>query len=92
MPPQSTSTVTSPAPPPQHRSSTSLIVIAIVFLLAILVGGYFVWVTEAWRDFVPSSAQEPVPPQQTETSDIEADLQSVEFGSQGEIEDLEAQI
>lgn len=69
--------------------------IVLLILAALGAGAYFVWGSELWRMWMPQ-ASEPAAlqpaPQQTETSDLEAELQSIEFGSDAEIESLEAQL
>ena len=81
----------APAPAPK-RSNTLLILMSIALVLALAVLGYLVWMTGVWKSLMQTQPQEEVAPPQTETSDIEADLQGVDLGGDAEIDALEAQI
>jgi len=76
-------------PAPQH-SNTSLIVVSIALVITLLVLGYFVWMSGVWQSLMPSAAD--VAPAQSETSDLEADLQGVDVGGDAEVDALEAQL
>ena len=81
-----------PTPPAPQHSNIPLIIVSTALVLALVALGYLVWTTGLWQSFVQGPVQEESAPQQTETSDIEADLQSVDVGADAEVEELEAQI
>lgn len=82
----------APAPAAEHRSSSLLsILIALIILLAVAAGAYFVWQSGLLKSIMPQQSQEQEPAQ-TETSDLEAELDSVDVGSDAEIDSLEAQL
>lgn len=73
--------------PPKH-GHTLLVVGTVIILLILGAGGYYFWSSGLWEIFMPASTQTPTP---SETSDIEADLQSVDVGTDAEADGLEAQ-
>lgn len=89
-----TSTGTSqgmPPPPaaPKRGSAVTIVGLIILILLALAAGGYYVWASGLWQSFVPQTQGTPA---DTSTSDIEADLQGVNVGTNAEVDSLEAQI
>jgi flagellar basal body-associated protein FliL len=93
MDPQSSQTPNPVSAPAQKSNSLVLTLAILLILIALAAGAYFVWGSDFWRMWLPQSSQEtPQTPAQTETSDIEAELESVEVGSDAEIDSLEAQL
>ena len=82
---------TTVMPPAPKNSHTLLLIASLILVFTLLCGGYFVWTTGLWKSFIQTSVQEEPVPQQTDTSDIETDLQSVDFGADAEADALEAQ-
>ena len=90
--PEQTSVPQSPipaAPPPSRSSGFAPVLWTLVIVLVLGVVGYFAWASGLFETFIPASSQEEG---QSETSDLEADLQSVDDGTDTEVENLEAQI
>lgn len=76
------------APMPPKHGNTPLIVGIVIVLLILGAGGYYVWSSGLWESFMPASTQAPA---QSETSDIEAELQGIDVRTDAEADGLEAQ-
>lgn len=79
-----------PASPAPKQGNTLLIILLAVLLFVLLGSGYYLWSSGLLQGLMPAPAE--VTPVQTETSDIEADLEGVDVGADAEVDALEAQI
>ena len=85
---------TAAAEPASHTGI--ILTIALLIILALAAGaGYFAWSQGLLSAYLPQAepvVEEEQAPPQTETSDLESDLQSVELGADTQLEMYESEL